>query len=235
MAAAATVIAVTTRDWVGQESVSTQELSEQEIIDRAREGDHEAFRVLVSRHQDRVYGLALRILRDPEQARDAAQDAFLKAYRALGRFEGRSKFGTWMYRLTYNHCLDLKRADKSQRHVEWDEERTSSALPESETASSFFSGLGPGPEAAMERSQLRSRLLDALAGLPEETRQILLMREAEGMSYREIASILGIPKGTVMSRLYNARRRAREALREAGVEPPSGARAAGGNREGEES
>ena len=117
--AAATAIAVTTRDWVGLESVSTQELSEQEIIDRAREGDHEAFRVLVSRHQDRVYGLALRILRDPEQARDAAQDAFLKAYRALGRFEGRSKFGTWMYRLTYNHCLDLKRADKSQRHVEW--------------------------------------------------------------------------------------------------------------------
>ena len=129
-----------------------------ELIERAKHADHEAFRVLVERYQGRAYGLALRVLRNEEQARDAVQDAFIKVYGSLGRFEGRSGFYTWLYRLVMNVCLDMKRRDRSSRHVEWEEERAA-----------------------------------------------------------EIAQAVGVPKGTVMSRLFYARRRVRAALVEAGV------------------
>ena len=93
-----------------------------EAVERARQGDHEAFRVLVERYQARVYRLAMRVLRDEDKARDAVQDAFIKVYRSLDRFEGRSSFYTWMYRLVMNLCLDMRRRDRSDREVEWNEE-----------------------------------------------------------------------------------------------------------------
>src|SRR5262245_64025589 len=107
--------------------------AESELVDRARRGDHEAFRTLVERYQDRVYGLARRILRDPERARDAVQDGFLKAYAGLPRFEGRSGFYTWLYRLVFNQCIDMKRRDRSSRHEEWDEEIARDVAPGSDT------------------------------------------------------------------------------------------------------
>ena len=183
-------------------------------MDRAREGDHEAFGVLVVRYQERVYRLALRVLRDEEQARDAAQDAFLKAYEALRRFEGRSSFYTWMYRLVYNLCLDMRRRDRSKQHVKWEDGHA-------EAASSFESppSAGTQPEEALERAELRRNLASAIDVLPEDARQTLLLREVDGMSYAEIAETMGIPKGTVMSRLHNARRRVQQVLLEAGVGP----------------
>ena len=99
----------------------TGDLSDSEAIARARAGDHAGFRVLVERYQARAYRVAVRILRDDEQARDAVQDAFLKAYTSLRRFEGRSSFYTWLYRLVVNVCLDMRRRDRSDRHVEWEE------------------------------------------------------------------------------------------------------------------
>ena len=114
MTAAATIATVATG--VGGHGVLTaRQLSDQEVVKQAREGDHGAFRVLVKRHEARVYALALRLLRDPDWAQDAVQEAFLKAYRALRKFEGRSAFGTWLYRLTYNHCLDMRRAGTEER------------------------------------------------------------------------------------------------------------------------
>ena len=91
-----------------------------DAVAQARGGDHDAFRVLVERYQGRAYRLALRVLRDEEQARDVVQEAFLKVYRSLDRFEGRSSFYTWLYRVVMNLCLDAKRRDRSDRHVEWD-------------------------------------------------------------------------------------------------------------------
>jgi len=217
MTAAATLATVARE--VGEHSeLSVRGLSDHEVVLRARDGDHGAFRVLVERHESRVYALSLRLLRDPDWARDAVQEAFIKAYRALRKFEGRSAFGTWMYRLTYNHCLDMRRADKSGRLVEWDEERP----PLGDTTASSSLGVaqsirGPGEEA--ERGELREQLTKAIETLPDPIRQTLVMREIDGLRYAEIAETLNIPKGTVMSRLFHARKRLREILIQQGVQP----------------
>jgi RNA polymerase sigma-70 factor (ECF subfamily) len=167
--------------------------------------------VLVERYQGRAFSLALRVLRDEEQARDVVQDAFLKAYGALGRFEGRSGFYTWLHRIVMNLCLDRKRRDKSARQVEWSEavEREAEADPASPET--------PEPALALERAELRAELARAIGALPEDARRTLELREIDGLSYQEIAECLGVPKGTVMSRLHYARRRVRRALVVAGA------------------
>lgn len=189
-----------------------------ELIGRAQRSDHEAFRVLVERYQGRAYGLALRVLRNEEQARDAVQDAFLKVYGSLGKFEGRSGFYTWLYRLVMNVCLDLKRRDRSHRHVEWEEER---AVEIAEGAEALAPGAGDpgrqGPAAELERAELRELMARAIEALPDDARRTLELREIDGLSYAEIAEALAVPKGTVMSRLFYARRRVRAALIEAGM------------------
>jgi RNA polymerase sigma-70 factor (ECF subfamily) len=219
-------------------------MSDRDAVARAREGDQEAFRVLVERYQGRAHRLALRVLRDEEQARDAVQDAFLKVHSNLGRFENRSSFYTWLYRLVMNVCLDAKRRDRSSRFVDTPElgdlERI--ATPESMPASEqHFRVHEEAPDDALDRSQLRDAVARAITALPDAARETLILREVEGLSYAEIAEALDIPKGTVMSRLHYARRRVQELLREAGMagefdaEPRSehadGELAAGGDEE----
>lgn len=186
-------------------------LSDAEAVRRARAGDADAFRVLVERHQDRAYGLALRILRDPDRARDAVQEAFLKAWASLGRFQGRSAFYTWLYRLVFNQCIDLRRRDRSGRHVEWDDAAPVSgdALPDSHAEGD--------PLRGVHRGELREALAAALESLPDDARRTLVLREIDGLSYAEIAKALDIPKGTVMSRLHHARRRVRAYMVESGA------------------
>ncbi len=187
-----------------------------EAVRRARQGDHEAFRVLVERYQGRAYRLASRVLRNEELARDAVQEAFLKAYSSLARFEGRSGFYTWLYRLVMNQCLDMLRRDRSDRHVDWEDgdplEAAAAAAPPPEVAGVVF-----GPAADVMRKELAQRVGEAMAQLPDGPRHTLLLREVDGLSYAEIAEALEIPKGTVMSRLHYARRRVQELLIEAGV------------------
>jgi RNA polymerase sigma-70 factor (ECF subfamily) len=188
------------------------DLEDAEAIERARRGDHEAFRVLVERYQGRAYRLALRVLGDPDLARDAVQDGFLKAYGSLDRFEGRSGFYTWLYRLVFNLCIDMKRRDRSGRHVEWNDEVASQVAGGVDRSASGFEALRGEPALELERSALREALGRAIATLPEDARRTLLLREVDGLSYAEIAESLSIPKGTVMSRLHHARRRLREVL-----------------------
>ena len=205
--------------------MSEAEIDDREAVARAQRGDHEAFRVLVERYQSRAYGLALRILGNPDRARDALQESFLKAYAALDRFEGRSGFYTWLYRLVFNQCIDMKRRDRSAGHLEWDDEVARDVAPEGAPAAS-----GPSsPDLDLDRAQLREALADAIESLPAEARRTLVMREIDGLSYAEIAEALEIPKGTVMSRLHYARKRVRELLIERGaVEPPTRASGAAG-------
>jgi RNA polymerase sigma-70 factor (ECF subfamily) len=200
-----------------------------EVIQRIRDGDTEAFRLLVERYQGRAHRLALRVLRDEEAAQDAVQDAFVKAYSALGRFEGRSSFFTWFYRLVMNQCLDAKRRDKSAREQAFEEGSGTELEPEA----SFnpvpeVDGVSFAPAATLMRKELLAHLAEAVEKLPEAARETLLLREVEGLSYAEIAKALEIPKGTVMSRLHYARRQMQKLLVEAGVaeanpEAPEGA------------
>jgi RNA polymerase sigma-70 factor (ECF subfamily) len=201
----------------GREPAASRNPSDAAVVERARAGDHEAFRILVERYQGRLFRLALRVLRDEEQARDAVQDALVKVYRSLDRFEGRSSFYTWVYRLVMNQCLDARRRDRSDRHVEFEDERSRELDPDG--------GVDPTPEPAaeLERRELRGQMQRAIAALPEDARRTFLLREVDGLSYAEIARSLRIPKGTVMSRLHYARRRLRAALLEAGVEHPAAA------------
>jgi RNA polymerase sigma-70 factor (ECF subfamily) len=190
-------------------------------VARARNGDHAAFRLLVERHQGRAFGLALRVLRDEEQARDVVQDAFLKAYGALERFEGRAAFSTWLHRIVVNLCLDRKRRERSARRIESNEEALALAGADPESPET------PDPGLALERAELRDQLARAIAGLPEDSRRTLELREIDGLSYQEIAGVLGVPKGTVMSRLHYARRRLRSVLVAAGAAPGGEDRDAG--------
>ncbi|MBW2313636.1 MAG: sigma-70 family RNA polymerase sigma factor [Deltaproteobacteria bacterium] len=185
---------------------------------RATKGDHDAFRILVERYQGRAYALALRVLKDEERARDAVQEGFLKAYTNLAKFEGRSSFYTWLYRLVMNTCLDMKRRDKSDREVEWDETRPGdpASAPEAEALAGQGAGHA-GPARELDRSELRKQIAEAIAQLPGEARETLLLREVDGLTYAEIAEALSIPKGTVMSRLHYARKRMQQILTEMGV------------------
>ena len=189
---------------------------ESEIIARAKAGDHEAFRVLVERYQGRAYRLALRIMGDEDLAQDVVQEAFLKAYGSLGRFEGRSKFYTWLHRLVFNLCIDTKRRDRSLGQVEWSEEQALDVAPEA-VAAGIGDPDGATPSQELERKELRELMTRAIEALPEDARRTLVLREIDGLSYAEIAQSLGVPKGTVMSRLHYARRRVRAALVEAGA------------------
>jgi len=192
-----------------------QAISEERVwLARAQAGDHEAFRCLVESYNGRAFRLALRVLRDPEEARDAVQDAFLKLYRQLRRFEGRSSFYTWFYRLVLNVCLDRKRRDRSAREVVLNEgqEIVSEPVAASRNAP-------PAADALQElwHKELRERVAAAISELPEGARLVLLLREVEDLQYTEIAEVLGIPKGTVMSRLHYARKSLQKLLFEAGV------------------
>jgi len=196
---------------------------DEEVVARAQDGDHEAFRILVERYQGRAHSLALRILRNEELARDAVQDAFIKVYASIRRFEGRSSFYTWLYRLVFNQCLDLKRKDRSGRHVEWQDERLGDEDFVDPVGPGTLAGGGlPGPGREAERAELREQLGEAIDRLPDDARETLLLREVEGLAYQEIADRLGIPKGTVMSRLLYARKKMQGFLLEAGVGAPGG-------------
>jgi RNA polymerase sigma-70 factor (ECF subfamily) len=187
-------------------------------VRRARGGDHEAFRTLVERYQGRAYRLAFRILRSEEEARDAVQEALLKAYTSLAGFEGRSSFFTWLYRLVTNQCIDMRRRGQGARRVEWSdgdplEEDALRIAPDAEAA------LPALPEQVLERKELREQIARAIDALPDAARETLLLREVDGLSYAEIAELQGIPRGTVMSRLHYARRKVQQELRAAGAAP----------------
>ncbi len=205
----------------GEPKKDSQDPSDVTIVEQAKRGDRDAFRVLVERYQGRAFRLALRVLRDEEQARDAVQDAFIKVYGNLEKFQGKSSFYTWFYRLVMNHCLDMKRRDRSGRHVDWDEDRAKEVVDASDKPDA-------SPEADFERSEMREVLADAIESLPEDARRTLQLREIDGLSYVEISKCMGIPKGTVMSRLHYARKRLREILIESGAVDGNGSPMEGG-------
>ena len=186
-------------------------LTEQELIARARDGDQTAFEALVTENERRIYHLCHRLTGNPEDAADLTQEAFLNAWRGLSGFQGGSSFSTWLYRLASNACLDFLRREKRRRVLSMtvpleDEEGRQADLPDQ----------GPTPEEALEASERCLALHAGLQRLSEEHRRVLVMRELQGLSYREIASALGVEEGTVKSRLARARGALRKVLLEEG-------------------
>jgi RNA polymerase sigma-70 factor (ECF subfamily) len=176
------------------------------LVERVRAGDVAAFEPLVEKYRQRVYRLAYNVLRNSEDAMDVAQEAFIKAYQALPAFRGQSAFYTWLFRIAMNLAHDKARqrgaqgrAFGTERVTEEEWERT---MPDP----------GEEPDAAAARAEDRARITRALEALPEHHRAIIMLSDLEGLSYREIADVLNIPMGTVMSRLHNARKRLRSSL-----------------------
>jgi RNA polymerase sigma-70 factor (ECF subfamily) len=180
------------------------------LVKAAQRGDPQAFRALVERYQRRVVQLALGMTKDPDEAMDIAQETFVRVHRYLPSFKGDSSFFTWTYRIAMNLCLDAQRRKGRLERVEVEEGDDA----EIEAAMDPPSAALAGPQRQALNRELRDRMEDALASLSENHRAILLLREVEGLSYEELAKVLGIRKGTVMSRLFHARLKMQNKLRE---------------------
>lgn len=170
-------------------------------VEAARTGDRQAFGQLVEAYQQRVYSLAFGIVRNREDAWDVAQEAFVKAYRSLDRFQGNAAFYTWLYRITYNLSIDHLRAKNRREMVDISENRKMEKV----LAESGQNRMDAQPEKMADRKELSRVLKDAMAKLSDKHRAIIVLREVEGLAYEEMAEVLGISKGTVMSRLFHAR------------------------------
>ena len=195
------------------------EVEDRDLVRAAQKGDANAFRTLVERYQRRVYQLALGMLKDADDAMDIAQETFVRVHRYLPSFKGDSSFFTWTYRIATNLCLDAQR--KKSRVQRVDSEESDEA--ELEAAMDPPSAALAGPQRAALNEELKGKLEEALQGLSENHRAILLLRELEGLSYEELAKVLGIRKGTVMSRLFHARLKMQNKLREyLGEDVPEG-------------
>lgn len=185
---------------------------ERDLVSRARDGDPDAFAGLVMAHESQVYNLALRMTGNPDDAAELTQEAFLNAWRGLPRFQGGSAFSTWLYRLTTNACIDFLRKEKRRRAL-------SLTVPETEGV--------PGrefqipdekalPEEALDRREQRRAVSEGLCKLSPEHRQVLVLREINGLTYLEISRVLGVEEGTVKSRIARARLALRKILEKNG-------------------
>ncbi len=163
------------------------------FLERLRSGDLSAFEELVTTHQHRVFGVALRMLDSAAEAEEVAQETFLRAHRSLAEFRGDAKLSTWLYAIVSRLCLN--RLASADRKV---------ARPGDEMLLRVADGAA-GPHASAERRELEAALHRAIADLPEERRVVVILRDLEGLTYDEIARTLGLELGTVRSRLHRAR------------------------------
>ncbi|MFC1708424.1 RNA polymerase sigma factor [Planctomycetota bacterium] len=183
---------------------------DEELVQRARNGDRGSFEALVALYADRIYNLCYSKLGSAEDARDAAQDVFLRAYRALPRFEGKSRFYTWLFRIAVN-CSFTRRKKRLRKQ----------ALAPISLEQVLRSGDRDRAEPADEREEPIRRLLraeqlevihEAIAELPQGFQEVVLLRDIEGLAYEDIAEILSVPIGSVKSRLHRARLQLRAKL-----------------------
>ena len=179
---------------------------DREAVRRVQSGDGEAFEPLVEKYKRKVFRLAYQVLRDQEEALDVSQEAFVKAFRALPAFKGDSAFYTWLFRITMNVALDRKRQRATRARSLGTEDVTPEEWERTATSTD------PDPEDVATGVERRERIRKGLDSLSEHHRTIIILSDIEGLQYREIAEVLGIPMGTVMSRLHHARKRLREVL-----------------------
>jgi RNA polymerase sigma-70 factor, ECF subfamily len=177
--------------------------AEEALVERARAGDRAAFEELVRRYADRLYAVVLRFVADQDEAREVTQEAFLRAWRSIGRFEGRSQFFTWLYRIGINEAKRRVARRPSPPVVSLDDEPIPEAPDWSEA-----------PETRFAQADLRRVLEDAVRALPLEYRAPIVLRDVEGLTTREAAEVMDLGEAAFKSRLHRARLAVRRALDE---------------------
>jgi RNA polymerase sigma-70 factor, ECF subfamily len=176
-------------------------LAEADLVRMSQKGDMTAFEELVARYRDKIYARAYSMMRNEEEALDLSQDAWVKGWQRLAQFQGDSSFITWMTRIVINLCLDQLRKHKRQRT------ESIEAMEEEGGVERHLPVVNPNPTAGLERMELRERIDRALVQLSHQHRTVLVLHEFEELEYKEIAKRMKCSIGTVMSRLFYARRR----------------------------
>ena len=187
---------------------------DRKLVERIVAGDSSAFREIYDRYHARAYGIALGVVKNPQDARDIVQEAFIKVHRHLQNFQGSSSFYTWLYRIVMNLSIDHIRRAKRKKNVDYDD-GIGRADDEIAGDGAILPKLLEGnPGKSVLRKELAEALELALDQLPEHHRAVIMLREIEGMSYEEMSEALEVPKGTIMSRLFHARRKMQQSLAE---------------------
>jgi RNA polymerase sigma-70 factor, ECF subfamily len=210
-------------------SAGTPEADRQELalVAAIQRGEQRAWAELLTRYQDRLFGVCLRMIGDRERAADCTQDAMVKIIEGLGTYDGRAKLSTWMIRVTMNVCLSRLRSEKLRRHASLEGLADGQARRQREDDRGGLDRIGelqnrePGGESGVQRDELRRLLAEALLRVSSEQRAILVLRDARGLDYEQIAEVLGVPVGTVKSRLFRARMALRDVLEQMGYRPDS--------------
>jgi RNA polymerase sigma-70 factor (ECF subfamily) len=200
---------VSALNW-GRGDGSISRSREGDLIHKAANGDKDAYRQIVERHQRRLFLSAFEILRNREDAEDVVQEALARSFFSLKSFRGGSSLSTWLQRIVFNLAIDLKRRVRRRggEPVIFEEGVTVAA------DSAFEGGGSDNPEALLRQKEHRERMMRVLDDLSDEHRQTIILREFEGLSYDEIARATGVSSGTVMSRLFYARKKLQSALAE---------------------
>jgi RNA polymerase sigma-70 factor, ECF subfamily len=192
-------------------TLAQPDVSELDLVKRCQVGDTEAFDGLVARYRTRVFSMIYNMVHSEQDAWDLAQDSFVKAWKSIKRFRGRSSFYTWLYRIVMNVTIDWVRKKQVKPTAEFDD---ATQLKQIDPASKTVPKADALPYETMERSEIRERIDQAIAQLSPEHRAVILMKEIEEMQYHEIAEALGCSIGTVMSRLFYARKKLQNLLRD---------------------
>ena len=193
-------------------TLAQADVSELDLVKRCQAGETEAFDELVTRYRTRIFAMIYNMVHNEQDAWDLAQDSFVKAWKSIKRFRGRSSFYTWIYRIVMNVTIDwLRKKQVKGAGVEFDDAIQLRAV---NPASKTLPKADPLPYERMERTEVRARIDNAITQLSPEHRAVILMKETEGMQYHEIAEALGCSIGTVMSRLFYARKKLQNLLKD---------------------
>lgn len=186
------------------------ETSDESLVERAVAGDAEAFGEIVRRWERRIYALAYGILGREDEARDAAQETFVAAFRSLPNFRGEAKVSSWLHRIAVNQCITRQRRAKVRAEVSFEAAQENGHVQ--------FASVQRSPAGATEAGQRAEAVRRAVAALPPELREVVVLKEFEGLTFPEIAGALDVPLSTVKSRLYTALRQLRMRLEKFGAE-----------------
>jgi RNA polymerase sigma-70 factor (ECF subfamily) len=187
-------------------------VDDRDLVRRAQEGDHGAFRQLFEKYQRRAFAVAYGVVKNKHDAMDVVQDGFVKVHKHIGNFQGQSSFYTWLYRIIMNLAIDHVRRRRNSKGFSYDDRVARDDEDMAGDGTLLPRILDANPAKTVIRRELLERIQRALDELPDYHRAVIVLREVEGMSYEEMAQVLDVPKGTIMSRLFHARKKMQAVL-----------------------